>query len=142
NGGDFISSRLGSTQPVQAGRLHVTLRANSSTQATCETADCQQRAPAAILLPVRVSTTRCRRWVQIGNDKVAPECSWAVRRETDCSLLAIACHDRCAKVSRQNAVSTDTRLVTPSRRTRFANQSAADMAPRTVSGDSDRSAWL
>jgi hypothetical protein len=32
--------------------------------------------------------------------------------------------------------------VTTSRRTRFANQSAADMARRTAAGDSDHPAWL
>src|SRR6476646_571429 len=126
----------------QARCLHITHRANPSTQAICETPDCQRRAPVAIRRPVRVSTTLSRQGAQIGNDKVALECNGAARRETDCSRLAIACHDHCAEVSRQNAASTDTRKVTTSRRTRFANQCAADMARRTADGDSDHPAWL
>jgi hypothetical protein len=71
--------------PRTGRMLHITHQANPSTQATSETVDCQRRARAAILRPVRVSTTICRQWAQIGNDKVAPECNAAVRRETDCS---------------------------------------------------------
>src|ERR1044072_9322959 len=103
-------------------------RANPSTQATSEIADCQRRAPAAILQPAHVSTTPSRQSAQIHNDKVAHECNAAACQERDCSRLVIACHDRYGEVSKQNAASTDTRRVTTSRRTRFANQSGADTA--------------
>src|SRR4029077_2853482 len=101
-----------------------------------------RRARAATLRPVLVSTMLSRQSAQIGNDKVVLECNAAAHRETDCSRLATACHDRCAEVSRQKAASTDTRPVTTSRRTRFANQSAADTARRMAAGDSDHRAWL
>src|SRR5262249_54630645 len=136
NGAEFMCRRLG-----QARCLHVTYQANPSTQATCETAGCQRKEQAAILRPVRVSTTHCRRWAQTGTDKVALECNGAVPREMDCSRSAIGCRGRCAEVSRQNAASTDTRKVTTSRRTRFANQSAAGTARRMAAGDSDHRVW-
>src|ERR1700746_1660347 len=122
--------------------MEVIHRASPSTQAICETVDCQRRERVAILRSVRVSTTRCRQPAQIGNDKVSLECNAAALRETDCLRLAIRYRDRCAEVSRQNAASREIRPATTSRRTRFANQSAVDTAPRTAAGDWDHRAWL
>ena len=137
----FHLDQLDCNRSVGAGCLHVTHRANPSTQATCETAGCHWRERVAILRPLRASTTLCRRLVQIDNDKVAPECNEAARRERDCSRLARACRDRCGEVSRQNEASTDTPPVKPWLRTRSANRSWVDKAQRRAGVDLGRPVW-
>src|SRR5215472_2745544 len=138
---DFIPN-LAFTPTRSLGYPHVTHQSNPSNQAICETADCRRRARATIRRSVRVSTTIYRQSARIDSDKVAPVCNEAAHRERDCLQSTIRCHDHCAEVSRQNAVSTGTRKVTTSPRTRFANLFAVDTAQQMAAADSDHRAWL
>src|SRR5207253_5508010 len=111
--------------------------ANPSRPANAKTEGRLRPTPATIRRFVRVSTTLCRQLAQTDSDTTVLECNAAARRERDCSPGATACRDRYARVSIQNAASTDSRRVRPLQRTRFASQSAVGTAPRMAASGSD-----